>query len=150
MNQEQADRLLKLASFLRTEVPPDKFDMKWFTNARGDGICLQDCGTTACALGWATVVFPGEFHFDGHCGTIRHKGMNDTRTVIYSGKFFGVSTDFGSCESDCEFSEYDDENEDDYSEWSYLFGDYHIRTPAEEADIIENFVASKMSAETTA
>lgn len=80
MDQTQASRLLTLAYYLKTEVKPQNFDMsywghKWVeTPEEKETSCLVDlqlgqqvkhkqvkeitCGTSACALGWATVVFP--------------------------------------------------------------------------------------------
>ena len=56
------DRLLKLADFLDT-VPPEKFDFDvWCNGGRGEvggRVEVPDlnvCGTTACALGWATAI----------------------------------------------------------------------------------------------
>lgn len=82
-----AERLLTLAYYLKTEVDPDFFDMeywgrKWTEKEEKEAeeiACLLDlelgqkvkkkqtivrevrCGTSACALGWATVVFPQVF-----------------------------------------------------------------------------------------
>lgn len=48
-----AERLLKLASFLET-VPEKGFKfVQWF---RGDTCDITDCGTIGCGLGWATAV----------------------------------------------------------------------------------------------
>ena len=69
MNQKQAERLLTLAWFLRS-VPPEHFDLRtyahqhkrratWEIGSRLDVLAATtECGTTACALGWATVLFP--------------------------------------------------------------------------------------------
>ncbi len=47
-------RLRKLAKFLKT-VPPKRFDMgKWASFE----FSKENCGTSACAFGWATVCFP--------------------------------------------------------------------------------------------
>jgi hypothetical protein len=76
MNKE---RLLKLATFLDT-VPAEKFDLKDWRRSGGeveegnlssdvtDEQLLGDCGTTACAFGWACTM--PEFqalglHYDG-------------------------------------------------------------------------------------
>ena len=51
------DRLEKLALYLLHQVPREHFDIGvWGT----PGFEAHDCGTAACALGWATVCFPGE------------------------------------------------------------------------------------------
>lgn len=49
------DRLLKLANFLEKKVKP-----KWFAlhTWAEEGWKEKECGTTACAMGWATVCFP--------------------------------------------------------------------------------------------
>jgi len=56
MNKE---RLLKLAKFLRT-VPEIFFDLDSFAGNESfpyqEGKDIVDCGTTACALGWATTI----------------------------------------------------------------------------------------------
>lgn len=55
MKKIHEERLLRLATFLEEKVEPERFNMDhWF-----DGDFEKNtCGTTACALGWATVVFP--------------------------------------------------------------------------------------------
>lgn len=51
-----AERLTKLADFLESSVPDDKFNLeKWST-----GLDLNECGTAACACGWATQLFSNE------------------------------------------------------------------------------------------
>lgn len=54
-------RLLKLAEFLETKVPRKQFSMhKWVSHHGESGIPLNedvgDCGTAACAMGWATAI----------------------------------------------------------------------------------------------
>ena len=45
----------KLATFLETKVKPGWFDLNlWATG----GFPEKECGSTACACGWATVCFP--------------------------------------------------------------------------------------------
>ncbi len=51
------DKLLKLADFLENEVEPRWFDIDFWATP---GWTEQKCGTTACAMGWATVCFPEE------------------------------------------------------------------------------------------
>ena len=52
-------RLLKLANFLEHKVPEARFNMRvWFGGEKDKKFSQHECGTTACALGWATVVFP--------------------------------------------------------------------------------------------
>ena len=48
-------KLLKLADFLENEVKDSWFALSsWATK----GFTKKECGTTACAAGWATVCFP--------------------------------------------------------------------------------------------
>ena len=72
MDSIQEKRMLKLADYLENVVSKHpigkdgqkKFDMAfWFLRSAGckatkPGITPASCGTSACALGWATVVFP--------------------------------------------------------------------------------------------
>lgn len=70
MKQQQAERLQTLATFLRTEVPEDKFDMStWGTtqnirHANKIAPITDVCGTSACALGWATAIWPETFRLE--------------------------------------------------------------------------------------
>lgn len=48
-------RLLKLAEFLET-VPRDRFDYSKWASSEWGGKKDLSCGTTACALGWATAM----------------------------------------------------------------------------------------------
>lgn len=48
-------RLLKLAAYLRT-VPPRRFNYNRWVGDDWEGAPDLSCGTTACALGWATVM----------------------------------------------------------------------------------------------
>lgn len=53
-------RLLTLARFLETKVPADKFNMgHWMMVQNGETLSCQkagDCGTAACAIGWAATI----------------------------------------------------------------------------------------------
>lgn len=73
MNKVQAGRLLTLAWFLRTRVPRRRLDMTCYAK-KGRSIYgigsigtldpdekKVDCGTSGCALGWSTAVFPRKF-----------------------------------------------------------------------------------------
>lgn len=83
MDAIQAGRLLTLAYYLKTEVKPEFFDMscfgqKWFETEKSTSCKTAElglgqtavvetkhvCRTSACALGWATVVFPETFRLD--------------------------------------------------------------------------------------
>lgn len=50
-----AERLLVLAAFLET-VPPHRWDFSSIVGANWQGKTDLSCGTTACALGWATQI----------------------------------------------------------------------------------------------
>jgi hypothetical protein len=51
------DRLRELAEFMYHKVPEEHFNMAtWGRGAFAD----LECGSAACALGWATVCFKGE------------------------------------------------------------------------------------------
>lgn len=60
MNQVQASRLLTLAWFLKTQVPEEQFDMGLITNRRRP-LVVGECGSSGCAIGWCTCVFPRVF-----------------------------------------------------------------------------------------
>lgn len=49
------DRLLKLADLLDT-LPPNRFDYNEWVGKNWKGNPDLSCGTTACALGWATTI----------------------------------------------------------------------------------------------
>jgi hypothetical protein len=51
-----ARRLLKLADFLETQVPEDKFNFHEWVDYDWQGKPDLSCGTSACALGWATTI----------------------------------------------------------------------------------------------
>lgn len=119
MNKQQASRLLTLAYFLKTRVDPAKFDMRSYCNPDDD---LTSCGTTACAMGWATVVFPEQFELRGD-DVVCHDGLR-----IGEIEFFGLARD---------------ESFSPGGDWDHLFGGRHARTPKQEAKVIEDFVAKK-------
>lgn len=91
------NRLLRLAKFLRT-LPPERFDYSLWVGADWNGKSLNSCDTTACALGWATMI-PSlrraglvlkkyTFSEGGYVG-LRH----DTRSVSLdaAAEVFGIS-----------------------------------------------------------
>lgn len=55
MNKIQRNRLRKLINFMKTEVKKEWFDFGVWAD---HGFEEQKCGTQACALGWATQLFP--------------------------------------------------------------------------------------------
>lgn len=63
MNKKAKKFILDLADKLEKVVPVENFDMScWCSNLdSGENIVMTrepKCGTTACALGWAAVLFP--------------------------------------------------------------------------------------------
>ena len=61
MKHFHRNRLNKLADFLETEVPRKHFDMRtWRT---GD-YRARECGSAACAMGWAVELFPRNLGWD--------------------------------------------------------------------------------------
>lgn len=90
MNKRQKARLLKLADFLENHVSSRNFDLATFTswqeslqskycdkeegnwstyynlnsNKLLNGLKQKTCGTTACALGWAPVIFNRSLKYD--------------------------------------------------------------------------------------
>ncbi len=55
MNKTQARRLLKLADFLES-LPRNRFCLERWVGRGWEGKPDLSCGTTACALGWATTI----------------------------------------------------------------------------------------------
>lgn len=50
-------RLLKLAEFLETKVPAARFDLAYWVDPKTwKGKADLSCGTSACAMGWATTM----------------------------------------------------------------------------------------------
>lgn len=58
------ERLNKLADYLDT-IPEENYDQNTFLRTHQD-YCKAEpiCGTAACALGWATNIFPERLSFD--------------------------------------------------------------------------------------
>ena len=121
MNKIQAGRLLTLAYYLKTEVSKDKFYMRSYCSGNPSELLDNSCGTSACALGWASVVFPQRFSLF-HGRLMLSAGLK--YEIGYYGntvcRYFGLSSD----------------------EASWLFGPF-TRTPKEEARMIEKLVLEK-------
>ena len=69
ISQTQKERFLKLADFLETKVHPDNFNMAEILFGDFEEIERgvkekKPCGSSACALGYAPLAFPGEFDLD--------------------------------------------------------------------------------------
>ncbi len=120
MNKTQASRLLTLAWYLKTEVPPSRFSMDLYAESAD----LHRCGTAACAFGWSTIVFPDQFRLETLCGFVNvfHGSKRCDYDSRFAKGFFGI------------------DNDESYHLFS---GDYLDRTPQQEANIIEKLVASK-------
>lgn len=96
-------RLKTLAKFLATKVKPENFHMEAWANVIDNG--RPACGTTACALGWATTI-PSfrraglRLTKDRHqniyitLGDMRHsrKDHPADRSIEAAKKFFGIDT----------------------------------------------------------
>lgn len=87
-------RLAKLADFLET-VPRKRFDMRVWAYAQEKFVFRKDkpvvttspeCGTSACALGWATAVFPRHLMLTAlptcQCGECRDREPRRAEVVL--------------------------------------------------------------------
>ena len=93
MNKIYEDRLLALATYLREEVPDDRFNMGHW------GKTAHPCRSSACAIGWATNIFRG-FTLQHYSGSWwpAYKGLYgwDAVTLLFglnddeSGTLFGT------------------------------------------------------------
>lgn len=123
MDEIQAGRLLTLAWFLKTQVPRRHFDMaSFYDDPEGESdrvgcenLSRHKCGTSACALGWAPVALPDDFRMQS-----------------------GIPLPVDPVESSYSLFGLEEPND-----WSHLFGGEHIRTPKQEAKVIENFVRER-------
>jgi len=77
MTKQAKTKLTKLANFLATKVKPKWFLLK--TWASSPGFKQKECGTTACAVGWATMAFKGE---GLALENIEHGEPGDPRTTV--------------------------------------------------------------------
>lgn len=125
----ETERLLRLADFLET-VPPSKFDMgRWLSRGGQPHELQEECGTSACAGGWACVLFQDEglkWEQDGSWGFM--PTYDDMTGSDGLARFFGLADEAGSAT---------DEAND-------LFG-IEPRTPTEEANLIRQLVAESGS-----
>lgn len=62
LTPEKAEILLGIADYLEQQVQPDTFDMSRWTT--GTVNAEHPCGTTACALGHATIPYPEYFRLE--------------------------------------------------------------------------------------
>ena len=96
MNDIHKDRLLKLADYLENKVKDEWLNMySWASK----GFKTKTCGSTACALGWATVVFPEDLVLHGTnsplCVDFKKAAENVdsliNRPLAVAVEFFGIS-----------------------------------------------------------
>lgn len=91
------ERLLKLADFLDT-LPAKRFDISLYAE---DGFSKDNCGTAACACGWATVVFPRSrlklkknklYDYSFHTNIISYKDKHDKELegTLAAAAFFDI------------------------------------------------------------
>lgn len=106
MNKTQAGRLLTLATYLREEVKNRKFNMGTWGNVDIDGTIpitrcsLQKmeekhpCKTSACALGYATNIWPHKFRlkfFSHGEGDVLVRANGEwSGNIYYTKEFFGI------------------------------------------------------------
>lgn len=129
MNKTQASRLLTLARFLRNEVDPKNFDMNSYYDKLGcengwiPNLKEPKCGTTACALGWCSRIWPKLFRLkNGFCL------FSVNETFVSIGMFESAIANFFGLRC---------------IDVSTLFYPERDRTPKQEAKSIERFVKSK-------
>lgn len=80
-------RLLRLAEFLE-QLPPERFGFGSWVGSDWKGKPDLSCGTTACALGWATVALP-------ECGLeLRRRQKGDYAWVVLSSLPRDVETSY--------------------------------------------------------
>lgn len=117
MNALQVNKLERLGQFLRDDIPATRLDMsQWAT---GD---LGECGTTGCALGWATQLWPNDLHlervgraFDRYDVVCYPEGRDPQVGTNAAQEFFGLDykttcylfsgSDFGDLDPDEEKAE---------------------------------------------
>jgi hypothetical protein len=92
-------RLLKLADFLE-KLPRKRFCFQWFVGLDWKGADDLSCGTTACALGWATTMPTFK-----RLGLAIHKGqfVNLVRLNKRGGPWGAATRLFGISRSESEY-----------------------------------------------
>ena len=89
-------RLRKLAEYLLTQVPQDKFDMSYY---RTGGDMDHVCGTAGCALGWSPAIMSKKTYYK-----YRSTGCSiGTMFEKISNNYLGIESD---------------------TVWSYIFSEY--------------------------
>ncbi len=120
---------MTLATYLRS-LPQRAVDMRTYSAGdAGDGVqpCEHKCGTTACALGWSTVLWPEMFSIvKSDRGKVFRAGGNVGWVQCgYSGH--EVQEWFGLAKVDCD----------------YAFGPFGTRSNIREAEILEQMAREK-------
>jgi len=89
---------LKLAAFLAGPVARAekrskhrKLDMCRYASHQTIGLTKKDCGTSACALGWATQVFPGHWDATNPIYPMLKRGSISPEADAM--RFFGIDRD---------------------------------------------------------
>lgn len=109
MTKRQRERILKLADFLEGPLAEAerrtgrrKFDMERYSSYVDDpafekraprkvGVTKELCNTAACALGWATVVFPRSLKLSGEYSDVNLIHGSAGSAEMDAEKFFGMS-----------------------------------------------------------
>jgi len=124
------NRLLKLAKFLNGQVPTALFRMRAYMYPDSKGHIHKkaslECGTPACALGWATMLFK-PLYYSERWEQVRYRGMR-VQGFDFDLVFHRVNKDFFGL---------------DALDGSLLFGGRVERTPKREAALIEQMVARR-------
>lgn len=87
MKPFQKKRLLKLANFLSRQVPEKHFYMGNWGMYGVLSLNSHKCGTSGCALGWATVLFKRQGYNMGSRGP-EYRGASGLDSAV---SFFGIS-----------------------------------------------------------
>lgn len=102
MKQIQANRLVGVLNMLETLPKTAHFDINNWSNESGRETkptlkAAMNCGTSACAVGWAILLIPAwkkHFNFKGASLSLTDKPnyeLNLTEAYVAIGKFIGVS-----------------------------------------------------------
>jgi hypothetical protein len=93
MSYLTVEKLSRLAWYLENKVPPENFDMNYWARVISKRSRLGDCGTVACALGWATTI--PEFKSEGlrlcNLGKIKHVTFCSEIDYYAAQRFFGIT-----------------------------------------------------------
>lgn len=101
MSELGLQRLATLAAYLRESVPDSQFDMNVWVGDDWQGDPDLSCGTSACALGWATtipsfreagltLVRDRDYHHGGHV-ELHTPEVIRTNSIEAASEFFDIS-----------------------------------------------------------